>query len=850
MAEFAREVLPVNIEEEMKQSYLDYAMSVIVGRALPDVRDGLKPVHRRILHAMRELGLDWNRPFKKSARVCGDTTGKYHPHGDQAVYDALVRLAQTFSMRNVLVDGQGNFGSVDGDPPAAMRYTEVRLTRLAHEMLADLDKDTVDFVPNYDESEREPAVFPTRLPNLLVNGSTGIAVGMATNIPPHNLGEVVDACVACIEEPDIGLPELMRHLPGPDFPTAGIINGSRGILDAYESGRGRIHLRARAHFEGGEDGARQSIAVTELPYQVNKARLLEKIAELVKEKRLEGIAELRDESDKDGMRMVIDLRRGTVPEVVLNNLYRHTQMQSVFGINLVALVDAQPRLLPLKQLIEAFVRHRREVVTRRTLFELRKARERAHVLEGLAVALANIDRVIAMIRASRGPAEARAALMAETWPPGAVAGMHERAGAATSRPEDLDPGLGLSDSGYRLSERQAQAILDLRLHRLTGLEQDKILNEYDEILGRIRDLREILEDPERMKAVVRGELIAIKEQYADARRTEIIRDQVEFNPEDLIPPTDAVVTFSRSGYVKWQPLDVYAAQKRGGKGKAAASMKQDDFIDWLFVANTHDQILCFTSLGQVYWLRVYELPQGTRTSRGSPIVNLLPLRDGERISAVLPVKDFAQPGYVFMATARGLVKKTPLGDFSRPRSIGIIAIELLPGDRLIAVALTDGEREVMLASTGGRVCRFSERHVRPMGRVARGVIGMRITDREEITSLMVVGEGLVLSATENGYGKCTPIDDYPRKGRDTRGVISIQVTPRNGAVVGTMAIGRNDGIMLITDTGKLVRTRAAEIKVLGRVTQGVKLISLGPGERLAGLDRILDEVDGEDPGSE
>ena len=845
MADFAREVLPVNIEEEMKQSYLDYAMSVIVGRALPDVRDGLKPVHRRILHAMQELGLDWNRPFKKSARVCGDTTGKYHPHGDQAVYEALVRLAQTFSMRSVLVEGQGNFGSVDGDPPAAMRYTEVRLARIAHEMLADLDKDTVDFVPNYDESEREPTVFPTRLPNLLANGSTGIAVGMATNIPPHNLGEVIDACVACIERPDIELPELMQHLPGPDFPTAGIINGSRGIREAYESGRGRIYLRARAHFEGDGDGTRRSITVTELPYQVNKARLLEKIAELVKEKRLEGIAELRDESDKDGMRMVIELRRGAVPEVVLNNLYQHTQMQSVFGINLVALVDAQPRLLTLKRMIEAFVGHRREVVTRRTLFELRKARERAHVLEGLAVALANIERVIAMIRASRGPAEAKAALMAETWPPGAVAEMCERAGAGISRPEDLAPEFGLSDAGYRLSGRQAQAILDLRLQRLTGLEQDKILSEYDEILGRIQDLREILEDPERMKAVVRGELVAIKEQYADARRTEIIRDLMEFNPEDLITPTDAVVTFSHSGYVKWQPLDVYAAQRRGGKGKAATSMKQDDFIDGLFVANTHDQILCFSSRGKVYWLRVYELPQGTRTSRGSPIVNLLPLQDGDRISAVLPVKDFTQSGYVFMATARGLIKKTPLEDFSRPRSIGIIAIELLPGDRLIGVAQTDGEREVMLASTGGRVCRFSERHVRPMGRVARGVIGMRISSGEEIISLMVPDEGMVLTATENGYGKCTPIDDYPRKGRGTKGVISIQVTPRNGAVIGAMAIGSNDEIMLITDTGKLVRTRAAEINVLGRVTQGVKLISLSPGERLAGLERILEEV-GED----
>ena len=844
MDEFAREVLQVNIEEEMKQSYLDYAMSVIVGRALPDVRDGLKPVHRRILYAMQELDLHWNRPFKKSARVCGDTTGKFHPHGDQAVYEALVRLAQTFSMRSVLVDGQGNFGSVDGDPPAAMRYTEVRLARIAHELLADLDRDTVDFVSNYDDSEREPAVFPTRLPNLLVNGSSGIAVGMATNIPPHNLGEVIDACVACIEAPEIELPELMALLPGPDFPTAGIINGSRGIREAYETGRGRIYVRARAHFEEGEQGARQRIAVTELPYQVNKARLLEKIAELVKEKRIEGIAELRDESDKDGMRMVIELRRGAVPDVVLNHLYRHTQMQSVFGINLVALVDSQPRLLTLKQMIEAFVRHRREVVTRRTVFDLRKARDRAHVLEGLAVALANIDRVIALIRAAASPAEAKAALRRENWPPGAVAGMLERAGAGAAGPERDASDVGLTDAGYRLSDRQAQAILDLRLHRLTGLEQDKILSEYDEILSRIEDLLEVLESPERMKTVVRDELMEIRERYADSRRTEIVRDQMEFDPADLVNPGDAVVTFSHWGYVKWQPVDVYAAQKRGGMGKTATTMKEADFIDRLFVANTHDQLLCFSSRGKVYWLRVYELPQGGRTARGSPIVNLLPLESDERISAVLPVKDFSAPGYVLMATERGLIKKTLLSEFSRPRSNGIIAIDLLPADRLIGVAITDGEREVMLASSGGRVCRFNERQVRPMGRTARGVIGMRITEREQTISLIVAGEGMVLTATENGYGKCTLMDEYPRKGRGTKGVISIRTGGRNGAVIGALGVETNDEIMLIADGGKLVRTRVAEVSVLGRNTQGVKLIRLVSGERLAGVERIVEDVGG------
>ena len=842
MDEFAKEILQVNIEEEMKQSYLDYAMSVIVGRALPDVRDGLKPVHRRILYAMQELDLHWNRPFKKAARVCGDTTGKFHPHGDQAVYEALVRLAQTFSMRSVLVDGQGNFGSVDGDPPAAMRYTEVRLARIAHEMLADLDRDTVDFVPNYDDSESEPAVFPTRLPNLLVNGSAGIAVGMATNIPPHNIGEVIDACVAYIETPDIGLPELMAFLPGPDFPTAGIINGSRGIREAYQTGRGRIYVRARAHFEEGGNGARQRIAVTELPYQVNKARLLEKIAELVKEKRVEGIAELRDESDKDGMRMVIELRRGAVPDVVLNHLYRHTQMQSVFGINLVALVDSQPRLLTLRQMIEAFVRHRREVVTRRTIFDLRKARDRAHVLEGLAVALANIDRVIALIRAARNPADAKAALRHEIWPPGAVTGMLERAGASASGGGGESSESGLTEAGYRLSDRQAQAILDLRLHRLTGLEQDKILGEYEEILSRIEDLLEILEDPERMKTVVREELIEIKDRYADPRRTEIVRDQMEFDPADLVISGDAVVTFSHWGYVKWQHVDTYVAQKRGGKGKTATTMKEEDFIDRLFVANTHDQLLCFSSRGKVYWRRVYELPPGGRTARGSPIVNLLPLESDERISAVLPVKDFGGPGYVLMATERGLIKKTLLSEFSRPRSNGIIAIDLLPADRLIGVAITDGGREVMLASSGGRICRFNERQVRPMGRTARGVIGMRITEREQIISLIVADDGMVLTATENGYGKCTRMDEYPRKGRGTKGVLSIRDSGRNGEVTAALAVGTNDEIMLMTDGGKLVRTRVAEVSVLGRNTQGVKLIRLVSGERLAGVERVVEDV--------
>jgi DNA gyrase subunit A len=842
MGEFAKEVLQVNIEEEMKQSYLDYAMSVIVGRALPDVRDGLKPVHRRVLFAMSELGNDWNKPYKKSARVVGDTIGKYHPHGESAVYDALVRMAQPFSMSIMLIDGQGNFGSVDGDSPAAMRYTEVRMARIAHEMLADIDKETVDFAPNYDESEREPSVFPARFPNLLVNGSAGIAVGMATNIPPHNLNEVINACVAYIDDPGIDVPGLMAHVPGPDFPTAGIINGAQGIREAYDSGRGRVYVRARAHFEGGDNGDRQRIVVTELPFQVNKARLLEKIAELVKEKRLEGISELRDESDKDGMRMVIELKRGEYPDVVLNNIYQHTPLQTVFGINLVALVDGQPRLLNLKQMVEAFVRHRREVVTRRTIHELAKARSRAHILEGLSVALVSIDEVIETIKASSTPAEAKQALMGRAWPPGVVSEMLDRAGADVSRPEDLAAELGLGDSGYRLSEQQAQAILDLRLHRLTGLEQDKIAKEYDAVLERIGGLLEILHNPDRLREVVRDELIEIQSQYAEDRRTEIVHDYLSFNPEDLITPEDVVVTLSHTGYVKWQSLDAYAAQRRGGKGKSATSMKEEDFIDRLFVANTHDTILCFSNRGKVYWMRVYELPQASRQARGRPIVNLLPLDEGERINAVLPLQSFDQPGFVLMATASGLIKKTPLKDFSRPRSTGIIAIDLIEDDHLVGVAITDGKRQLMLASSGGKVIHFNESDVRAMGRTARGVIGMRISAEERIISLMLADQGRVLTATENGYGKSSHVSEYRVQGRGGQGLISIQTSERNGQVVGALLVNEQDDIMLITDGGKLVRTRVGEISVMGRNTQGVRLISLSEGERLVGLDRIVEET--------
>ena len=843
MSDFAKEVVPVDIEEEMKQSYLDYAMSVIVGRALPDVRDGLKPVHRRVLHAMRELSNDWNRPYKKSARVVGDTVGKYHPHGEGAVYDALVRMAQQFSMRVMLVDGQGNFGSVDGDPPAAMRYTEVRMAKVAHELLADIDKETVDFAPNYDGSETEPSVFPTRLPNLLVNGSSGIAVGMATNIPPHNLSEVADACLALLDNPDLGIDDIMLIMPGPDFPTAGIINGTAGIHEAYRTGRGRIYVRARASFETADGGVRERIVVSELPYQVNKARLMEKIAELVKEKRIEGISALRDESDKEGMRLVIELRRGENAEVMLNNLYRLTSMETVFGINLVALVDGQPRLLTIREMIEAFVRHRREVVTRRTIFDLRKARERAHVLEGLAVALANIEAVIELIRASANPAEARQRLAERVWTPGSVRSMLDRAGADTSKPDDLPGGLGLGEDGYRMSETQAQAILDLRLHRLTALEQDKIIEEFDQLLDRIRRLLEVLVNPDRLREVVREELHEVKEQFADARRTEIELHREGMDILHLIKPQDVVVTMSHHGYVKWQPLDDYSAQRRGGRGKTAATTKEEDFVERLFVANTHDTVLFFSSRGKVYWVRVYELPRAARTARGKPMVNILPLEEGERISAILPMSEVDQDGFVLMATSLGIVKKTRCADFSRPRSTGLIAVDLLDDDRLVGVAVTDGGCDVMLATSDGKLIRFPESDVRAMGRTARGVRGIRLGRQARVISLMIESEGLVLTATENGFGKCTPATEYRQQGRAGQGLISIRTSRRNGAVIGAELVEQTDELMLITDGGKLVRTRVSEVSVLGRNTQGVKLISLSSGERLVGLERIVDVQD-------
>jgi DNA gyrase subunit A len=838
MAEFAKEVLPVNLEDEMEQSYLDYAMSVIIGRALPDARDGLKPVHRRVLYAMSVLGNDWNKAYKKSARVVGDVIGKYHPHGDSAVYDTIVRMAQPFSLRYLLVDGQGNFGSVDGDAPAAMRYTEVRMSRLAHELLADLDKETVDFVPNYDESEKEPAVFPTRVPNLLVNGSAGIAVGMATNIPPHNLGEVVAACIALIDDPSIDIDGLMEYVPGPDFPTAGIINGADGIDEAYRTGRGRIYMRARHMFETARSG-RDSIVVTELPYQVNKARLIEKIAELVKEKKLEGIAELRDESDKDGLRVVIELRRGEVGEVVLNNLFQHTQLQSVFGINMVALLDGQPQLLDLKRMLEAFVQHRREVVTRRTVYELRKARERAHILEGLAVALANIDDVIALIKSSPSPAEAKQGLIARGWAPGVVTDLLARAGEGQTRPDGLPEACGLRDGGYWLSEAQAQAILDLRLHRLTGLEKDKIVNEYREIVERINELGLILADPARLMAVIRGELVDLSERYADARRTEIVRDHVGLSLEDLITEEDMVVTLSHAGYAKIQSLDEYRAQRRGGKGKAAVKMKDEDFVDRLFIANTHDTVLCFSSLGRVYWLKVYELPQASRTARGKPIVNLLELAEGERINTILPVRDFTADQYVLLATRHGTVKKTPLADFSRPRRNGIIAVDLVEGDGLVNAVLTDGSQEVMLFSSSGKAIRFAESEVRSMGRTARGVRGIRLGKGHEVITLIVLGEGHILTATANGYGKRTPVDQYHRQGRGGQGVISIRTSERNGAVVGAAQVEEGDEVMLISDVGTLVRTPVDDISVTGRNTQGVTLIALNGEQRLIGVEKIV-----------
>ncbi len=858
MAEIAREVLPVSLEEEMRQSYLDYAMSVIVGRALPDVRDGLKPVHRRVLHAMRELGNDYNKPYKKSARVVGDVIGKYHPHGDTAVYDTIVRLAQPFSMRYLLVDGQGNFGSVDGDLPAAMRYTEVRMARIAHELLADIDKETVDFVPNYDESESEPSVLPTRIPNLLVNGQTGIAVGMATNIPPHNLTETINACLALLDDPSLPLASIMQHVPGPDFPTGGIINGAQEIATAYRTGRGRLSVRAKVSIEDIGRGDRQAIVVTELPYQVNKARLIERIAELVREKQLDGIAAdgLRDESDKDGMRIVIELKRGEVTEIVLNNLYAQTPMETVFGINMVALQDGQPKLMSLKEMLEAFIRHRREVVTRRTIYDLGKARERAHILEGLAVALANIDEVIALIKAAANPAEARAALLARAWPPGLVTELLERAGAVSTRPAGLAADFGLNGGGYRLSEAQAQAILDMRLHRLTGLERDKIIEEYRGLLDSIRDLSDILARPERLTQVVRAELIEMRDTYGDARRTEINRDHLDLTTEDLIEPQDVVVTLSHTGYAKSQPLTEYQTQRRGGRGKTATAVKDEDFVEKLFVAHTHDTVLCFSNRGKVYWLKVYELPQAGRGARGKPMVNLLPLGEGEKINALLPVKQYDEQHFVFMATRAGTVKKTPLAAFSRPRSTGIIAVDLADNDQLVGVAITDGDREIMLVSSGGKAIRFHEQEVRYMGREAAGVRGIRLGTGQDLIALIVLGEGEVLTASAAGYGKRTPLGDFPPHGRGGQGVIALQTGGRNGDTVAALQVLPGQEIMLISSNGTLVRTTVDEISVQGRNTQGVRLMRLDEGERLVGIERIEslesggDEVEGTGVGSE
>ncbi|WP_439888879.1 DNA gyrase subunit A [Pseudomonas sp. MBLB4123] len=888
MGELAKEILPVNIEDELQQSYLDYAMSVIVGRALPDARDGLKPVHRRVLFAMSELGNDWNKPYKKSARVVGDVIGKYHPHGDTAVYDTIVRMAQPFSLRYLLVDGQGNFGSVDGDNAAAMRYTEVRMTKLAHELLADLHKETVDWVPNYDGTEQIPAVMPTKIPNLLVNGSSGIAVGMATNIPPHNLSEVIDGCLALIDNSELTVDELMQYIPGPDFPTAAIINGRAGIIEAYRTGRGRIYIRARAEVEDIDKvGGRQQIVVTELPYQLNKARLIEKIAELVKEKKLEGITELRDESDKDGMRIVIELRRGEVPEVILNNLYAQTQMQSVFGINVVALIDGQPKVLNLKDMLEAFILHRREVVTRRTVFELRKARERGHILEGQAVALSNIDPVIALIKASPTPAEAKEALVSTPWESSAVEAMVERAGAEACRPEDLDPQYGLRDGKYHLSPEQAQAILDLRLHRLTGLEHEKLLAEYQEILTQIGELIRILTDAVRLMEVIREELEAVKAEFGDARRTEILDTRLDLTLADLITEEERVVTISHGGYAKSQPLAAYQAQRRGGKGKSATGIKDEDYIEHLLVANSHATLLLFSSKGKVYWLKTYEIPEASRAARGRPLVNLLPLDEGERITAMLQIdlealqqsagnedeldealegeviegevvedgdgetgddeQDEPTGAYIFMATAKGTVKKTPLVQFSRPRSTGLIALKLDEDDTLIAAAVTDGAREVMLFSDGGKVIRFKEKHVRTMGRTARGVRGMRLAEGQQIISMLIPEPGAqILTASERGYGKRTEMAEFPRRGRGGQGVIAMVSNERNGPLVGAVQVLDGEEIMLISDQGTLVRTRAGEVSSLGRNTQGVTLIKLAKDEKLVGLERVQEPSAEED----
>ena len=844
MSAYAKETLPVSLEEEMRRSYLDYAMSVIVGRALPDVRDGLKPVHRRVLFAMHELSNSWNRPYKKSARIVGDVIGKYHPHGDQSVYDTIVRMAQDFSLRYMLVDGQGNFGSVDGDNAAAMRYTEIRLSKIAHEMLADIDKETVNFGPNYDGSEQEPLVLPARIPNLLLNGSAGIAVGMATNIPPHNLGEIINGCQHLLRHPEADVEELMRHIPAPDFPTAGIIYGLSGVREAYRTGRGRVIMRASCHFEDIERSQRQAIIIDELPYQVNKRTLLERIAELVQEKKLEGISHIQDESDKSGMRVVIELKRGELAEVVLNKLYKQTQLQDTFGVNMVCLVDGQPRLLNLKQMLQSFLQHRREVITRRSVFELRKARERGHVLEGLAVALANLDRMIELIKAAPTPPIAKERLLAEVWEPGEARAMLGRVEGNPQdfQPSDLDPRYGLKPAGYHLSDVQAQEILQMRLQRLTGLEQDKIVQEYKDVMAQIADLLDILARPERITQIITDELTALKDEFNDARRSTIEPNATELDIEDLIAPQEMVVTISHVGYVKSQPVDEYRAQRRGGRGKLATGTKEDDWIDQLFVANTHDMLLCFSNRGRVYWMKVYEAPQGGRGSRGRPLVNLFPLTEGEKITAVLPVKAFDEDHFVFMATARGTVKKTPVAAFANRRTAGIIACGLDDDDYLVGVAITDGKHDVMLFSDAGKAVRFDENDVRPMGREARGVRGMHLEDGQQVIAMLVAEDESqsVLTATENGYGKRTPIGEYTRHGRGTKGMIAIQTSERNGKVVAACLVRPDDEIMLITDTGVLVRTRVAEIRELGRATQGVTLIALDEKANLIGVQRVAE----------
>ena len=845
MNQFAKETIPISLEDEMKRSYLDYAMSVIVGRALPDVRDGLKPVHRRVLFAMHELNNDFNKPYKKSARIVGDVIGKYHPHGDTAVYDSIVRMAQDFSLRYMLVDGQGNFGSVDGDNAAAMRYTEIRMSKIAHELLEDIDKETVDFGPNYDGSEQEPLIMPARIPNLLINGSSGIAVGMATNIPPHNLNEVVDACLLLLEKPESSIDALIKLIPAPDFPTAGIIHGTSGVKEGYRTGRGRVVMRGRTHVEKLDKGNREALIVDELPYQVNKKTFIEKIAELVNDKKIEGISDLRDESDKSGMRVVIELKRGENPDVILNNLYKQTQLQDSFGMNMVALIDGQPKLLNLKQILDAFLRHRREVITRRTVFELRKARERGHILEGLAVALANVDEMIKIIKAAPTPPDAKKELMARTWKSSVVEGMLNGAAMEFSRPEGLSKEFGLSASGYKLSDVQAQEILQLRLQRLTGLEQEKIVNEYKEIMNVITDLLDILATPARVTAIIADELKAIKEQYGDKRRSEIVENALDLSTEDLITPEDVVVTLSHTGYIKSQALAEYRAQKRGGRGKQAATTKDDDFIDKMFVANTHDNILCFSSRGQVYWLKAYEVPQGSRTSRGKPIVNLFPLQEGEKINAILPIKEFDDKHYIFMATALGTVKKTPLTDFSNPRKSGIIAINLDDNDFLIGAEITDGSNDIVLVSNGGKAVWFDEEDVRSMGRNTRGVRGMKLQEDQQVLSLLIASDDQqsMLVATENGYGKRTVLSDFRHSGRATQGVKAIQVSERNGLVVAAKLVSDEDEIMLITTGGVLIRTRVSEIRELGRATQGVTLINLGENEKLSGLEKIVEADD-------